>query len=118
MGLRCCFEEDNILHLRPVLCSTLPAIHKKLLDNCTALLCLGFPICQTGMTLKLTLALVHTWRAPDKKHCRSVTWSLCPLPLNQNKRERREAVGGHCGSLYLLVKSLHNVPFCLKYWNF
>lgn len=43
MGSHCCFEEDNFLCLRPVLCPTLPAIHKKLLDNCTALLCLGFP---------------------------------------------------------------------------
>lgn len=46
MASHSCFEEDNILNLHPVLCPILPAIHKKLLDNCTALLCLGFPCVQ------------------------------------------------------------------------
>lgn len=37
------FGEDRILHPRPVWCPALPAIHKKLLNNCPALLCLDFP---------------------------------------------------------------------------
>lgn len=57
------FEEDRILRPRPFLCPALPAIHEKLFNNCTALLC---PNVKTGMALKLSLALEYSWRGQTK----------------------------------------------------
>lgn len=87
------FEEDRILHPRPVFCPALPAIHKKLLNNCTALLCLGFPHMLNKGDTEVVLGPGIFLEGPDKKHWKCCL-GLCPLPLKLGQAQRGEKLLG------------------------